>query len=231
MISIVFPVYNGSKILKENIDLLINYLKKNSINDYEIIIVNDGSTDSTFSITKTIINKKIKLIGYTKNIGKGYALKYSSEFIKGKNIIFMDLDLPTQIDLKIIKQIIKDLKNYDIVIGTRYLSKSDITRKKTRAFLSKLYRLSLLILFPKLNISDTDFGLKGFKTVAFKKLNQEIRDNRWSWDLEMLILARKNKLRINEIPVNWKELGDSTFGNFKGPIEQLISTIKIKLEY
>ncbi len=229
MISFVIPVYNGSKILRENINLLTNYLNKNFIKNYEIIIVNDGSIDNTTEIVQKLTNKKIKLIGYDKNIGKGYALKYSSKFIKGKNIIFMDLDLPSQIDLKIIKEIISDVEKCDIIIGTRHLPQANIKRKKLRAILSKAYKFSLVILFPKLNITDTDFGLKGFKTQIFKKLNQEIKENRWSWDLEMLILARKNRLRIKEIPVKWQELGSSTFGNFKGPLEQSISTIKIRL--
>lgn len=231
MISFVIPVFNGSKILKENIAILTDYLNKNSIKDYEIILVDDGSTDNTVEIAKKLSNKRIRLIGYSKNRGKGFALKHSSEFVKGETVIFMDLDIPSQTDLNIIKKMIGSLKEDDLVIGSRYLEMSNVKRKRIRLFLSKVYRLSIDILFPSLSISDTDFGLKAFRTDVFNNLNSLIKDDRWSWDLEMLLLAKNKRLRIKELPVSWQEKGESTFGIFKGPLEQLVSTLKVRFRY
>lgn len=229
MISFVIPVFNGSKILKENIAILTDYLNKNSIKDYEIILVDDGSTDNTIEIAKNLSG--IKLVSYSKNMGKGYALKHSSEFVKGETVIFMDLDIPSQTDLNIIKKMIGSLKEDDLVIGSRYLEMSNVKRKRVRLFLSKVYRLSIDILFPSLSISDTDFGLKAFRTDVFNSLNIQTKDNKWSWDLEMLLLAKKGNKKIKEVPVSWQEEGGSTFGIFKGPLEQLISTLKVKFRY
>ncbi|MBI4158714.1 glycosyltransferase [Candidatus Woesearchaeota archaeon] len=229
MISFVLPVYNSSLIIKENVEILKKFLYEHKIKNYEIVIINDGSIDDTAAIAKSLDD--VKLVEYEKNVGKSYALKYSSNFVKGEYVIFMDVDLPSQMDLTAIKNIIAELKNFDIVIGSRYLPDSHVKRKKFRLFLSKMYRITLVVLFPNLKISDTDFGMKGFRKKEFVILNGLIQDDRWSWDLEMIIIAKKKNMQIKEIPVVWEEEGGSTFGNINGPLDQLASTIKLRMIY
>jgi len=231
MISFVISIYNGSKLLKNSVNNLVKFLNKNLIKNYEIILVNDGSIDNTLDIAKNLINQKIKLIGYNKNKGRGYALKYSSKFIKGEKVIFMDLDLPQQADIKIIKKMIQYLNSYDIVVASRHLKESKIKRKKIRLILSKLYVSLIKVIVPELNISDIDCGFKAFKRGVFNNLNKLIKENRWSWDLEMFILARKQKLKIKELPLVWQEEGESTFGVFIEPLKQLITTLRVSLRY
>ena len=85
-------------------------------------------------------------------------------------------------------------------------------------------------LFPQLKISDTDMGFKAFKSSVLKKLNNQIKEEGWSWDLEMLLLAREYGYSIKELPVNWSETGKSTF-SLIGQISQLYTTFKIKYRY
>ena len=231
MISIIISVYNEEDILEKNIKILEKYFNSNIIENYEIIITNDGSTDNTAKISKTLINNHIKFIGYSKNKGRGYALKYSSKFINGKYILFMDLDLPSSMDLNAIERMIYYLKEYDIVIGSRYMKGSKVKRKIYRMAMTYIYRKIISLLFPFLKISDTDMGFKGFKTIVFKDLCKKIKEDSWSWDLEMLILADKIDYKVKELPVSWVEEGNSRFGNFIGPLKQLLATIRLIYRY
>ena len=97
--------------------------------------------------------------------------------------------------------------------------------------LSKTYWLVLKILFPSLEIRDTDFGLKAFTQDNFIALNKNVREERWSWDLELLLLARRKGMKIKEVPVSWEEDEDSTFGGFKGPLQQFITTVQLRMRY
>src|SRR3989344_8053637 len=120
MISFVIPIYNESEFINIYLNKLTDYLNKNLKENYEILIINDGSTDNIENISKKWINKRIKLISYKINKGKGFAIKYAGNFIRGNYIIMMDADLPSQINLKIIKKIKDKLKEKDIIIGSRY---------------------------------------------------------------------------------------------------------------
>lgn len=95
-LSIVLPCYNESKILKNNIIKIIKYLQDISFSSYELVIVNDGSKDSTLDKiieVKELYPKLIKVVHYKDNKGKGYAVKKGILESSGKYILFMDMDL------------------------------------------------------------------------------------------------------------------------------------------
>jgi len=223
-ISVILPIYNGELIIQKNLEVLDNYLKSLDVK-YEIIIVDDGSTDKTIEAIKSS-GISIKLL-HQENQGKGSAFKSASKNIKYQYTIFLDSDLPTQLPMSIIQTMVEKLKDYDIVIGSRYLAASKVKRRASRLFWSKSYRLILAILFHRLNISDTDMGLKAFRTEVFQDLCKKTKEDRWSWDLEMLLHARKANKKIKEVPVEWIEQGSSTFGNFIGPLRQAFTTISV----
>ena len=229
MLSVIISIYNSENILEENIKKLIKFLNTKNIRNYELMIVNDGSKDKSLLIIQKLLSNKIKYIGYNKNKGRGYAIKYASNLLRGEKIIMMDLDLPSQLNLNVLKEIIKDLNKYDLVIGSRYLEESKIKREPLRAFFSKIYRLLIKIFFLKLKIKDTDMGLKGFKKNILIDLNKQSKENRWSWDLELLVNARKKNYTVKEVPVIWKEDKKSTLNPIKGSLEQFRGILSIKL--
>lgn len=158
MISIVIPFHNEKENLPILLDLLIKEFKKIK-KDYEIVLVDDGSTDSfQFSIFSFQKNKNIKLIKHKKKLGKGEALKTGVENASGEIIIFMDADL--QDDPKDLSKFLKKIdEGYDFVNGVR------MERKEN--FLVKIYsKLAGLVLKKILNSPFTDINC-GFK--AFKK--------------------------------------------------------------
>ncbi len=232
MISIVIPVYNEEDKLEKNILTLVNYMKRLNLKN-EIILSNDGSTDKSFDIIKKLsnINNNIKFINNNKNKGRGHALKRTCSSIKGTRVLFMDVDIPLTIDLRIIEKMIHTLKKYDIVIASRYMPNSRIKRKFYRSMLSKIYITLVRIIFPKLRIHDTDVGLKAFRKDIFISINGEIKSNGWPWDLEFMLEARKRKYTIKELPLCWEEKGKSSLNIFSTSYEQLLSLWRFRIRY
>ncbi len=228
MISFILPVYNEANKLKRNVVRLKNFLDSLKIN-YEIIIAEDGSTDGSDKIAERLMkDKKTIHIHSDKKLGKGGALKHASLYVRGDHVVYMDADLAT--DLKYLKDLIRFLKEYDLVIGSRYLKRSKASRILKRFLLSKIYHFFVKVFFPDLKLTDTECGFKGFKRDVFVNLNKGIRNNGWSWDLEFLVKAKKRGLSIKEIPVKWEEGKDTKMNLFRDSISQFFEILKIKFE-
>ena len=174
-ISLIIPVYNEEKRIKLTLSNCISYFKNKKIN-YEIIIVDDGSTDKTRLIVKDFSNKNknIKLTKQRNNKGKGYSVKEDMLLARGDYLLFSDADLSTPI--REVEKFIKVIKSgYDIVIASRNMKGSIIPIKQPffRSFLGSLLSLFSGQYYHLTNFF-TPFGnykLKElFKSFAFPKL-------------------------------------------------------------
>ncbi len=92
-----------------------------------------------------------------------------------------------------------------VVIGSRFHPESRTERIWRRNLVGRAHRLAVRRFFPGLNVSDPDMGFKGFRQPEFGRLNRLSRMDRWSWDLEVLVIARRNGLPIEEMPIDWRE--------------------------
>jgi len=156
-LSIVIPVMNEEK----NIPFLYNKLKKsleNSKKSYEIIFVDDGSTDGTFSELKRLHSKdnSIRIFNFRKNFGKSEALSLGFEKSRGKIIVTMDGDL--QDDPSELPKFLEKLENNDLVVGWRADRKDSITKK----FFSRFFNLFIFVT-TRLRIHDSNCGFKAMK--------------------------------------------------------------------
>ena len=231
-LSIILPCYNESKILKNNIIKIIKYLQDISFSSYELVIVNDGSKDSTLDKiieVKELYPKLIKVVHYKDNKGKGYAIKKGILESNGKYILFMDMDLST--DLSAIKNCLDLAKkeNTSIIIGSRRLKESQlvIPQGKLRKFIGtscKIYTNLKL----RLKIKDTQCGFKFFEKDIAKKIANKQIINRWAFDAEMLYIARLNNISIKEIPIIWSNDEDSKVSPFDASIKFILDLSKIK---
>ncbi len=156
-LSIFFPAYNEEFIIKKTILNAIKVAQAISQN-YEIIVVNDGSTDRTGEIVEDIIsaNPRIKLISHATKQGYGAAIKSGLAAVRYPWVIACDSD--GQFDLREIKKFIPFIKDHDLIIGYR-LKRSDSRYRRLMAFILKMVNL---ILF-KINFKDIDCGFKLFK--------------------------------------------------------------------
>lgn len=206
-LSIIMPMYNSTDIIT-NLEEAKKALNKVTP-DYEIILVNDGSTNNCIDLTRKIKDEKIKVVGYEKNKGKGYAIKYGFNFTKGDYVAFVDCgrDLnPKQ--LRDFLKIIKD-KKVDIVIGSKRHPESVVNYPLIRRFMSKIYQISNKILF-NLSVQDTQVGLKLFKRQVLENIMPRIAIKSFAFDLELLVLAQKYKYSIIEAPITMRYQFKST---------------------
>lgn len=230
-LSVVIPVYNEEKRLPKNLDNIISFLKKRR-KPYEIILVDDGSTDGTWGILKRYKKKNPNIVikQHGVNLGKGAGVKTGMLATSGEMILMTDCDLSTPIEE--IDSLNKHSSKYDIVIGSRRLKEKKIGRlpERYRKILGDIYyELLRLVLLP--SIKDTNCGFKLFKRRVVKPVFSRQRINRWGYDAEVLFIANKLGYSIKEIPVKWTHYADSKVKIFDAITKTLGELLQVKVNH
>lgn len=231
LLSLVIPVYNYESKLYSNLNSVVEELKKKQFS-FEVILVNDGSTDRTEAVIKKIseIRPEIKPISYNRNRGKGYAVRKGILAATGRIIFFTDVDLPYGLE-PIFKGLeLIDKQGFDIVLGSRDLpeSKGISFYNWKRKIFGKIFSL-LANFILSLGISDTQCGLKGFKREVAKTIFSQLTRNDFSFDVEVLYLARKKRFNIKLIPVHLNHpMGTSTVSLIGDPLKMFGGIFAIK---
>jgi glycosyltransferase involved in cell wall biosynthesis len=218
--SIIMPAYN----VEDEVVDVINALKKEMAwvtEDYEVIVVNDGSEDRTRRVLEGLGDSRLRVINHRKNLGKGAAIKTGVEHAKGEYMIILDAD--KDIDVKNIRQYIDALKEYDIVVGSKRHPNSTYQAPLIRKVLSIGYNMFVKMLLG-IRIGDTQTGFKAFRTKHLKMIMKVIAVNGYSWDAEVLAVASMLKLKIAEVPVNIKQ---NKLFSIRGILRMLMETLGI----
>lgn len=228
-ISIVIPAYNQADVLEKSVKNLTRLLRRCKYS-YEILIVEDGSTDGTYEIAKKLESKnsRIKVLHSEKRRGKGGALKYAFSKSRGDVLIFNDADLSAQISS--LPDFVKKIEHgCDICIGCRFLASSQLERSFSRNIASRSYNLLAKLLF-NTKIIDLQCGFKAFKKEVLPVI-LSAKNNGWAWDTEVLLLAEKRKLKICQIPIVWKQDKKSKVSLFKDSPKFFVDLIKLKYDF
>ena len=214
-LSIVVPCYNESKDIAKNSEIIRNYLDTIK-QDYELILVNDGSKDNTKEVIESIPG--VKALSYEPNRGKGGAVKYGIEHATGDYVLFMDADLST--NLEAIKRMLELAPNYDVVIGSRHAKDSVIKKKQPalRVFIGWGCRRLVNLKF-HFKFKDTQCGFKAMKTDIAKKIVAKQVVNNFAFDVEYLYIAKLNNLSVYEMGVEWADDRGSTVSPLKSSIK------------
>lgn len=203
-LSIVVPAYNEAFMLRQNVETMEKVVSQIT-NSYEIIIAEDGGTDETARIANEISNNCSKVVHLHSDhrLGKGLALKRALRASKGRVFVFMDADLSTSLDH--LHDVVKLVENgYDMVLGSRHVRGAYVKRPFSRDIASRAYNFLVKLLFWD-NVSDHQCGFKGFDHQAVKCIMEEITENGFLFDTELVVRMKQRKLRIIEIPVKWAE--------------------------
>lgn len=239
LVTILIPNYNEIENVNRGvIKDILSYLKKQSF-AYEVIISDDGSTDtSLLAIKEQIAKEKNIRILYNKHAGKPYALRAGIKEAQGKYVLLTDMDQSTPIQ-ELDKLLPWTTKGYDVVIGSRGAKRADTTA--IRQLASVIFLLvRRMILLPE--IKDTQCGFKLLDTNLAGKIFGRMRlfgrvNNVSGWkvtayDVELLHIAKKMKAKIKEVPVIWKN-EDTSVGksrNFvKESIEMLFEILRVRV--
>ncbi|KOM28556.1 hypothetical protein LR48_Vigan549s011100 [Vigna angularis] len=234
-ISLIIPAFNEEHRLPGALDETMNYLQQRTLKDssftYEVVIVDDGSTDETkrvaFEFVKKYTVDKVRVILLGRNHGKGEAIRKGMLHSRGELLLMLDADGATKVtDLEKLENQIHavakseyhqgDSSNCDprfrisdvpvAVFGSRahLEEKALATRKWYRNFLMKGFHLVVLLasVLPQC-------GFKMFTRAAARKLFSNVRLKRWCFDVELVFLCKRFKIPISEVSVNWSEIPGS----------------------
>jgi len=234
--SIIIPLYNEEVRLDYCFDIIEKFLKKNRNFFFEIIFVNDGSIDySKKKILKFInknkkkfLNAKIKLISYTKNMGKGYAIKRGILVSKSKWILTCDLDMSVLPEQYLTWKRKKLIKNTNCAyIASRTHKNSKIKSKFVRRRLGGTLKLILFNFF-NLKISDTQCGFKVFHSSYIKKIFYKIKCYGYAFDVETILLLNNNNIKIVELPILWIHRPGSKVNLIKDSVRFFLDLLNLK---
>lgn len=201
-LSVILPAYNESHVIEQTLDRVDNAVRHTGLN-YEIVVVDDGSMDSTKRKVANYANNNghVKVVGYKRNIGKGHAIKTGFQCAKGNSVIFIDSDL--DIDPQLILRYFEALIHGDIVIGSKWHPQSSVEIPLVRRVLSHAFNI-LARLLTGVRLRDTQTGLKAVRKKVLEKVFSRLTVKRYAYDVELLAIANLYGLKVVELPVNMR---------------------------
>jgi glycosyltransferase involved in cell wall biosynthesis len=203
-ISVVFPAYNEVNYLEPAVEKTVQTLKEFT-RSFELIIAEDGSSDGTAERSEELVKKYsfVKHIHGEKRLGRGTALNNAFRQSSGRILVYMDVDLATNItQLKSLVKAVEE-EGFDFAVGSRLLSESKVKRSRTRHIASKSYNFLVRAMLGS-KLKDHQCGFKAFKRKTLMQLLDEVVARHWFWDTELLVRAARKDFKIKEIPVEWK---------------------------
>lgn len=209
-LSVVIPAYNEEKRLPETLKKVKDYLEHQSY-DWEVLIVNDGSTDATSKVAEGLIEDwaGFRLIDNKENKGKGGVVKQGMLEAEGEWRLFMDADNST--DITEVEKLWGYKNEFEVIIGSRYLRADSIKTKQPliRRMISRIGNW-LVRMMLGINMVDTQCGFKLFSAKATEDIFPLQTIERWGFDMEILAIARKKGYKIKEVAVDWYDDNRST---------------------
>ncbi len=196
-LSVILPAYNEGENIYANILRVCETLREY---DFDLIIVDDGSTDDTYSEAKRAVDEgyPVQAVSQKENRGKGATLFHGFDFAAGERIAFLDADLEIAPEYLVSLLKIMDDTNADVVAGVKDMSENQFPW--VRRMMSNLYRRSVSFLF-SLSISDTQTGIKLFKREVLEATVPRLSISRFAFDIELLLAASRFGYKIVEYPV------------------------------
>ncbi len=228
-LSVVIPAYNEENRIGVTLEATNAYLAKQGM-DYEILVVIDGAKDNTAGVVQSLQSRipALRMINNKENHGKGFVVKQGMLEAVGEIRLFMDADGSTAVD-HITSFLPYFDKGFDVVVGSRRIKGANITVHQPwfRDFLGGVFRFIVHTLVP-VGVTDSQCGFKAFTADATVKVFPKQTIDRWAFDVEILALARKEGLKIEEAPVTWKNDTESQV-KFSGMVNMLLEVLQVRM--
>lgn len=213
-LTVVLPCYNEGELARNNALKVHSALQQLGI-PFELIVCNDASTDNTSEWLKQLKDTGIRIRDFSNGPSRRENLAVALAEGNGDVLVYMDIDLST--DLEHLSDLVQPaLQNrYDLVIGSRYQKGASVRREFIRFFYSYFYNLTIRLLLGS-RVLDHQCGFKAIRKDVFLELKNEMGYDQqlmrgWFWDAELLIRAQRIGLRILEMPVKWTRAEKSSF--------------------
>lgn len=228
-LSVVIPTYNEESRIISTLEQTVGYLQVQNFS-WEIIVVDDGSKDQTAKKVQEFIatHPEVIILSNPRNNGKGYVVRQGVLESKGKYVLFSDADLSTPIqEVKKLLFILE--KGCDVAIGSRNIKNSGVTVvcPLGRQFVGETFNfLVRLLIIP--GIRDTQCGFKCFRREVAYDLFGRQKMKGFSFDVEILYLAKLSGYSIEEVPVNWWYASSSKVNVFKDSLKMFRDVLEIR---
>jgi glycosyltransferase involved in cell wall biosynthesis len=227
-VDIVIPVLNEAHVLEKSVDAACAYLSSSFPHRWQIVIVDNGSTDGTQAVARSIAGRRpdVRFL-HLQQRGRGRALRHAWLQSKADVVCYMDVDLST--DLKHLSELVESIvtNGYDISIGSRLMRDSAVKRSRKREAISRIYNVFLKLVLAT-RFSDAQCGFKAVSRRAVEEIIPQVEDQSWFFDTEMLVLAEKQGYRIKDIPVAWVEDDDSRVKIFRTAWDDIKGVFRLR---
>jgi dolichyl-phosphate beta-glucosyltransferase len=229
VLSLVIPAYNEERNLPKAFEKIRIFMFSQPI-PMEIILMDDGSTDRTWSMMNAFVAQQpnVKILQNRGNMGKGYTVKRGMLVSSGQYAIFTDADL--SYGLEEISKFLGELsRGYDVVVGSRKIAGSKIVIQPSllRRIASEVFRLFIQFLMVS-GVSDSQCGYKGFTRKAVDLIFPKLTIERFAFDVELFYLMRKYHLKIKEVPVALTHSSISTVRLIRDSLSMIRDILKIR---
>ena len=204
-ILVVLPVYNEEIILSDSTKKVVAFMRANFPSAvFRVVIADNNSTDKTGEIGQKL-TAGFPEVDYLFFNQKGKGLAWRQAFQKHESDIYIVMDADLAVDLLAVKVLVENINNgCDLVIGSRFLAKSQLNRSVWRELVSRIYRfLARRILRTK--VSDFQCGFKAINNTVRNRVLPLTKDNGFFLDTEIIVWSEKLGLKVKEIPVDWSE--------------------------
>jgi glycosyltransferase involved in cell wall biosynthesis len=226
-LSVVIPAYNETRRIVPTIASIAAHLAEHGIS-WELIVADDGSTDGMCDTLRALELVNMRIVGSGRNEGKGAAVRRGLAAARGRSVLFTDADMSTPID-QLDEMLHRLDAGADIVVGSRASDGATVSAKsKLRALLSWVLQLIVSTALPT-KVRDTQCGFKLFRREVAHELARVQTIDGFSFDLELLFVARKWGLRVDEVGVHWVDAPGSTVDPAREAIRFLRDIVKIRI--
>lgn len=232
-LSVIIPSYKEGKRIGVNLLEIEKYLSSKGYS-YEVLVVVDGSPDDTAEVAKRYADrvKNLRVIDNPENHGKGHVVRQGLLEAKGDYRLFLDADGSTSINH--LDSFLPEFKDgYDVVIGSRDIEGAyvQVHQPKYREIMGGMGNWLIRIVLGLWSYPDTQCGFKMLSAKAAEEVANRMVVDRFGFDFELIILAKKLGFKIKQMPVRWLNEEGSTVG-LTGPngfIQVLVDLFKTRL--
>lgn len=227
--SIIIPAYNEGARLGTTLDRVLSYVAEQRW-DAEIIVVDDGSSDNTADLVqaRAKLNPNLRLIENPGNHGKGYSVRNGIMNAAGEILLFTDADLSAPIEQagKLFQAV---ESGADVAVGSRWLQPDLQAHRQSllRQFYGRSFNLVLRLLLG-LKFKDTQCGFKAFRRTAARKLFAMQTVEGWGFDAELLYIADRLRMKVEEIPVVWSDAAGTRIHPVRDGLHMIAEVLVIR---
>jgi dolichyl-phosphate beta-glucosyltransferase len=228
-LTIVVPAYNEAQRIPDTLRAIARHFGPGG-DGVELVVVDDGSRDDTAAVVRALapgLGLPLRLLHYAPNAGKGFALKVGFAASRGERVLFTDADLSTPIEEA--DRLLAELdRGADVVIGSRRLApeRLEVRQPWLREQLGRGFTFLVRLLIAE--VSDATCGFKAYRGAVGRDLFSRLRTFDWSFDAELLLLARRRGFRLAEVPVRWRDQAGSKVDLRRDVLRSLAGLVRIR---